>query len=151
MVKVNIINNYHKKFLKNSLIKQIADYTLKTQNKDNVEMSIVLCDNKEMKEYNSTYRGKDYPTDVLSFVDGERIGRYIYLGDIIISIDKVIEQSKEFEVEPEEEFVRLLVHGILHLIGYDHETSEEDEKIMMEIQDKIIDEVMTLFFQESNN
>lgn len=151
MLKVNIINNYGKIFLSKNKIKQIAEYTLKNQSKDNAELSIVLCRDEEIKEYNSTYRGKDYPTDVLSFVDGEKIGRYSYLGDIIISIDRVFEQSKEFEVSPEEELVRLLVHGILHLLGYDHETSEEDERIMMEIQDRIIEEIITLFFNCKNS
>jgi len=74
------------------------------------------------------------------------MGKITYLGDIIISIDKVKSQSEEYGVSFEEEFSRLLVHGILHLLGYDHETSEEDEKVMMSIQDKLVDEVLRNFF-----
>lgn len=145
MVKVNILNNYRLKFLTKKTISQIVKFVLGEMGKENVEVTIVLCGNDEMRSYNKTFRGKDYPTDVLSFPDGERMGKYVYLGDVIISIDKVYEQSREFEVEPFEEFVRLLVHGILHLLGYDHESSEEDERIMMELQDKIIERVLRCF------
>lgn len=149
MLKLNYINRYPKKFIQKKLVSYIIGITLEEVKKlneinidENSELSVVLCKNEEMREYNKTYRNKDYPTDVLSFPDGEKIGKYTYLGDIIISIDKVYEQSKEFEVKPIEEFVRLLVHGVLHLLGYDHETSEEDEKEMMELQDKIIDKIL---------
>ncbi len=145
MVKINVLNNYHTKFLDKKTITNISKIVLEEMDKDNVEMTIVLCGNDEIRNYNRDFRGKDYPTDVLSFPDGDRVGRYVYLGDIIISIDKVYEQSGEFEVKPFEEFVRLLVHGILHLLGYDHETSEEDEKVMMEIQDRIIDKILSSF------
>ncbi|MCX8029414.1 MAG: rRNA maturation RNase YbeY [Brevinematales bacterium] len=144
MIKVNIINNYGslRSFLKLKHVKEISTFVLRELSKNKVEITILLCKNEEIKEYNSKYRQKDYPTDVLSFPYGEKIGRYTYLGDIIISIDKVHEQSKEFEVSEFEEFLRLLVHGILHLLGYDHETSEEDEKIMMELQDNLIAKIM---------
>lgn len=145
MVKINVLNNYHTKFLDKKTITNISKIVLEEMDKDNVEMTIVLCGNDEIRNYNRDFRGKDYPTDVLSFPDGDRVGRYVYLGDIIISIDKVYEQSSEFGVKPYEEFVRLLVHGILHLLGYDHETSEEDEKVMMEIQDRIIDKILSSF------
>lgn len=145
MVKINLLNNYHSRFLDKKTILQVSKFALEEMGKDNVEMTIVLCGNDEIRNYNRSFRGKDYPTDVLSFPDGEKMGKYTYLGDIIISVDKVYEQSRDFEVEPFEEFVRLLVHGILHLLGYDHETSEEDEKVMMEIQDRIIDKILISF------
>lgn len=144
MIKVNVINNYKSRFISIKTLKKIVTFTLEKMNRDNVELSVVLCDDETIREYNRNYRNKDYATDVLSFPDGDIIGRYIYLGDIIISIDRVFAQSKEFEVEPTEEFVRLLVHGILHLLGYDHEKSEDDEKIMMSIQDNLITDVMNL-------
>lgn len=143
MIKVNVINNYTSRFISVKVIKEITTFVLKKMNKDNVELSIVLCDDETIREYNRNYRNKDYATDVLSFPDGDVIGRYIYLGDIIISIDRVFAQSKEFELEPIEEFVRLLVHGILHLLGYDHKTPEEEE-VMMSLQDNLITDVMNL-------
>ncbi|MCS7298891.1 MAG: rRNA maturation RNase YbeY [Spirochaetia bacterium] len=144
MIKVNVIDNYKSRFISIKTLKKITTFTLEKMNRDNVELSVVLCDDETIREYNRNYRNKDYATDVLSFPDGDIVGRYIYLGDIIISIDRVFAQSKEFGVEPIEEFVRLLVHGILHLLGYDHETSEDDEKVMMSIQDNLITDVMNL-------
>ena len=146
MIRVSLLNEYGKVDIPERKIKEIIKFVLKEMEKDNSELSLVLCNNDYIHFYNKEYRNKDYPTDVLSFVDGERIGKITYLGDIIISIDKVESQSEEYGVSFEEEFSRLLVHGILHLLGYDHETSEEDEKVMMSIQDKLVDEVLRKFF-----
>ena len=146
MIRVSLLNEYGKVDIPERKIKEIIKFVLKEMEKDNSEISLVLCNNDYIHFYNKEYRNKDYPTDVLSFVDGERIGKITYLGDIIISIDKVKSQSEEYGVSFEEEFSRLLVHGILHLLGYDHETSEEDEKLMMSIQDKLVDEVLRKFF-----
>jgi probable rRNA maturation factor len=146
MIRVSLLNEYGKVDIPERKIKEIIKFVLKEMEKDNSELSLVLCNNDYIHFYNKEYRNKDYPTDVLSFVDGERMGKITYLGDIIISIDKVKSQSEEYGVSFEEEFSRLLVHGILHLLGYDHETSEEDEKVMMSIQDKLVDEVLRKFF-----
>jgi len=146
MIRVSLLNEYGKVDIPGRKIKEIIKFVIKEMGKDNSELSLVLCNNDYIHFYNKEYRNKDYPTDVLSFVDGERIGKITYLGDIIISIDKVKSQSEEYGVSFEEEFSRLLVHGILHLLGYDHETSEEDEKVMMSIQDKLVDEVLRKFF-----
>ncbi len=146
MIRISILNEYRKVDIPERKIKEIIKFVLREMEKDNSELSLVLCNNDYIHFYNKEYRNKDYPTDVLSFVDGERMGKITYLGDIIISIDKVKSQSEEYGVSFEEEFSRLLVHGILHLLGYDHETSEEDEKVMMSIQDKLVDEVLRNFF-----
>jgi probable rRNA maturation factor len=146
MIRVSLLNEYGKVDIPERKIKEIIKFVLKEMEKDNSELSLVLCNNDYIHFYNKEYRNKDYPTDVLSFVDGEKMGKITYLGDIIISIDKVKSQSEEYGVSFEEEFSRLLVHGILHLLGYDHETSEEDEKVMMSIQDKLVDEVLRKFF-----
>jgi probable rRNA maturation factor len=146
MIRVSLLNEYGKVDIPKRKIKEIIKFVLREMEKDNSELSLVLCNNDYIHFYNKEYRNKDYPTDVLSFVDGERMGKITYLGDIIISIDKVKSQSEEYGVSFEEEFSRLLVHGILHLLGYDHETSEENEKVMMSIQDKLVDEVLRKFF-----
>lgn len=96
------------------------------------ELSIVLTDDLEIRELNRQYRGKDYATDVLSFAlledspstEGEIITP---IGDIVISLDKVIAQAKEYDVNDYQELLRLLIHGILHLLGYDHEDVAEEE------------------------
>ena len=81
---------------------------------------------------NKEYREKDAPTDVISFAyneDEDNGGFYEVLGDIIISLERVEEQSGEYGHSYEREFYYVLTHGILHLLGYDH--IEEDDKIEM--------------------
>ncbi|XMB66485.1 rRNA maturation RNase YbeY [Mycoplasmatota bacterium zrk1] len=99
------------------------------------EISFIFLNNPEMQEMNKTYRDKNYPTDVLTF-----IGDDDYLGDIFISIDKVKEQALEFDHSFEKELSFMFIHGFLHSLGYDHET-EEEYKEMFEIQDKIMEAV----------
>ncbi|MDW7669782.1 MAG: rRNA maturation RNase YbeY [Bacillota bacterium] len=106
----------------------------------NVEVSLSFVNNKEIKELNMKYRGKDYSTDVLSFPLNEGVEDLIILGDIIISIDKVIQQSEEFNHSFERELTYLIIHGMFHLLGYDH-LKEEDKIIMRNKEKKIIKEL----------
>jgi probable rRNA maturation factor len=103
-----------------------------------VELSVKLCSNDYIRELNRTYREKDAPTDVLSFpmytkeeledVDGEE-DETVPLGDIVISLERAKEQAKELGNTFLREIAFLTVHSVLHLLGYDHELSpEEDEK-----------------------
>jgi len=114
---------------------------------DKAELSITFVDNETIQLINREYRGKDAPTDVISFaleemgedeveIVGENLPRV--LGDIIISIPKAKEQAKEYGHSFEREIGFLTVHGFLHLLGYDHET-KEDEKEMFEKQEKILE------------
>ena len=81
-----------------------------------VELSILLTDDDGIRGLNRDYRGKDKPTDVLSFPMEDEI----MLGDVVISTERASEQAAEFRVSEDEELSRLLVHGILHLVGHDH-------------------------------
>ncbi|MDE5413900.1 rRNA maturation RNase YbeY [Alkalihalobacterium chitinilyticum] len=110
------------------------------------EISITFVDDKRIQEINRDYRGKDTPTDVISFAlneAGEEEVQIIdpegpnVLGDIIISIPRTIEQAQHYEHSFERELGFLLVHGFLHLLGYDHLTGEE-EKIMFSRQEEIL-------------
>lgn len=104
------------------------------------EVSILLTVDEEIKELNRQYRKINKPTDVLSFPmeDG-----YL-LGDIVISMDTAEEQAKEFEVSLEEEASRLLIHGLLHLLGYDHvkggaqakKMRAKEEELMILLEEK---------------
>lgn len=123
--------------LTENTVKDIIDFILNYLSLDNKEISFLFCDNNQIHELNRDYRYKDYPTDVLSFESGEED----FLGDIAISIDKVIEQAKDIGHSETDELLRLIVHGILHLLGFDHERSEEDEKIMFDKEMQIIVEV----------
>ena len=104
------------------------------------EITIVLTTNQEIHKLNAQFLGHDYPTDVLSFpsdeidIDTENN----YLGDIIISYERAVEQAQQANHSVEDELKLLLVHGILHLLGFDHD-DEERKKIMWEKQAKILD------------
>ena len=110
------------------------------------EVSVTFCDNAYIRKLNSEYRGKDTHTDVLSFplIDfggGEEPPadeREIMLGDIVISLERAEEQAKEFGHSFEREVAFLCVHSVLHLLGYDHERSDEDEEIMCSRQREIM-------------
>lgn len=126
-----------------TFIKVCVEKILKELNLENVEVSITLTDDETIREINKQWRGKDKPTDVLSFPQEETIGyKYKVLGDVIISLPYAKKQAKEIGFTFKEEVVRLLIHGILHLLGYDHERSEEDEKIMFDLQDKIFENII---------
>lgn len=109
-------------------------------------VSVSFVDNKFIHGMNRDYRNVDRPTDVISFafLDGcdDREAQLnsngpVCLGDIYISIDKAVEQAKEYGHSIERELSFLFVHGMLHLLGYDHMTPE-DEKVMFRLQDEIL-------------
>lgn len=96
------------------------------------ELSVLFTDDKEVRVLNRDFRGKDKPTDVLSF-PLEREG---YLGDIAISVQTARRQAKEYGSRLHEELVRLLIHGVLHLEGYDHEGVSKSEAQKMRRKEK---------------
>lgn len=136
---------------KKELIKKVVEHTLKSENFSlNTEISFSIVTNEEIKELNSKYRGIDRITDVLSFplidFENEEISEneeIIMLGDIIISIEKALEQAKEYGHSEEREISFLTAHSMLHLLGYDHMEPNE-EKIMFEKQEKILTELNIL-------
>jgi len=109
------------------------------------EISLTLCDNLYIHELNKQYRNIDKPTDVLSFpllALGEvpPVDEVFLLGDIIVSTEKAEEQAREFDHSLKRELIFLFVHGLLHLLGYDHETAD-DEADMFAKQKKIMNMV----------
>ena len=111
------------------------------------EISVTFVDNAAIQELNAQYRGKDMPTDVLSFPLGEN-GVYdknedsgaSLLGDIVISKDKVLSQAEQYGHSPKREYAFLIAHSMLHLFGYDH-MEEEERRIMEERQRRIMEKV----------
>lgn len=103
------------------------------------EVSLILVSLEEIHRMNKEYRGLDRPTDVISFEETDEEDEN-YLGDIFICIDKVYEQAKSYEHSNEREFAFLLLHGILHLSGYDH-IEKEDEIIMFNKQDELLEKL----------
>lgn len=114
--------------------------------KDNFYAEINIVDNQKIHEINRDYRGIDRPTDVISFafnddVEGEVkiIGNPInFLGEIYINHERALEQANELNQSFEKEMCFLFVHGLLHLLGYDHMTQEEEE-IMFGVQRQIFE------------
>jgi len=106
---------------------------------EGIEISVYLTDDNTIKLLNKNFRGKDKATDVLSFTYNEQVGGYKLLGEIAISIDTAKRQAKELGHSLEEEIKRLLVHGFVHLLGYDHELGEEEEKQFMELEKRLIE------------
>jgi probable rRNA maturation factor len=117
---------------------------------DNVEVSVSFVDNEEMRKLNKYYRGIDKPTDVLSFPLAEFEETYDKIekidqeseevqpiGDIVISLEKALEQSMEYGHSFEREVAYLTAHSMLHLLGYDHQT-EEERKIMRQKEKEIM-------------
>ena len=126
-----------KKFPSRAL-KKIAQAILVLVGQAEAELSLALIGNTEMQKLNAKYRDRDYSTDVLSF-PGEEIPILAnrLLGDVIISVDRAGEQAKERGRTADEEMVTLLIHGIVHLLGYDHERSAKDARVMKRLENKI--------------
>lgn len=104
-------------------------------NKENqYEISLLITNDETIHLLNKEYRQKDKPTDVLSFPMEDDI----MLGDIVISLDTAKKQALERDINVDREVAFLFIHGLLHLLGYDHETSAEDEKEMFALQEEIL-------------
>lgn len=132
-------------FMDEEKINEFVDMILeheKLENTENTYVSFLITTNDIIQNINSEYRGKDTPTDVISFAynETENIGPFDILGDIIISAEKVTEQAKEYGHSTEREFYYVLCHGMLHLLGYDH-IDDEDKKVMREKEEELLKEI----------
>ena len=128
-----------------SVVRRAALATLENQKFPyDAEISVTLCDNAYIRKLNKKYRNKDKHTDVLSFPIydngefdmGECIGGAV-LGDIVISLERAREQARELNHGFLHEVAFLTVHSTLHLLGYDHERSEEEDELQCRIQREI--------------
>lgn len=104
---------------------------------ENTNFTLLVCDSQTIQRINHLRRGKNKPTDVLSFPGTNEIRSY-FSGEIVISIEFAKEQASQLGIPFEEELGRLFVHGVLHNFGYDHETSQEEERKMQELEDLIL-------------
>ncbi len=115
--------------------------TLVKRLRESAQLSVVLVSNKEIQKLNKTWMGKDYATDVLSFpmdLDEPPAGLPYEIGELIISLEKAVEQADEYGHSFERELAFLFVHGCLHVLGFDHMNSK-DEKDMFDRQKEILD------------
>ena len=102
------------------------------------EVEVSVIGEKEMKELNFRYRGKNKVTDVLSFAwQEDKKVKSEFLGQIYICYPQIARQAAELSVNVKEEFARMLTHGLLHIMGYDH-VKKQDAKKMFKIQEEIV-------------
>nr|WP_276716461.1 rRNA maturation RNase YbeY [Kyrpidia tusciae] len=126
------------------LIAAVLEEAASREGVDAAEVSVVLVDDERIRELNRDYRGVDRPTDVLSFAmregEGEPVqteeGREL-LGDIVISVETAERQANQYGHSLRRELAFLAVHGFLHLLGYDHQ-SPEQERVMFGKQEEVL-------------
>ena len=131
-------NNLYKDY---DYLNDVIKKTLEHERARDAYLSVIFVDNLEIKRINKEYRHIDKVTDVISFalednheqIIGDRI-----LGDIYISIPRMKEQAIEYGHSEKRELSFLCCHGLLHLLGYDHVNSKEEEKVMFDLQDEIL-------------
>jgi probable rRNA maturation factor len=122
------------------LLMRAAVTALEHESAENGAMTVVLTDAESMRELNRTFAGDDYPTDVLSFVDGtiDPESGLRYFGDVIIAVDIATDQADQAGHSLSSELKLLVAHGVLHLLGHDHAGAEE-KKRMWSAQTEILD------------
>lgn len=135
------------------LVKTVCEKALASEGWDfDAQISITFTNNKDIRIINKEHRGIDRHTDVLSFpmlvfdenleiIDAEYDGDFVVLGDIVISTEQALLQAEEYGHSIKRELAFLVAHSMLHLLGYDHELGEEQEKIMFSKQKNILEEL----------
>ncbi|NLJ80327.1 MAG: rRNA maturation RNase YbeY [Firmicutes bacterium] len=145
-----LLNNFQKRFSIKGYQKLISR-GLKTAARleglgPGLEVSVSFMDDAQIQELNLKYRGLNEPTDVLSFPQTEEDGFFLpekaprVLGDIVISLERAWEQAADFGHSMEREVVYLAIHGIFHLLGYDHQTPREKGK-MRQREEAVLNEL----------
>ena len=141
------INNLTTEDIDEEAIKKIADIVLRGEGKENLSFSLAFVGQGRMRQVNKKFRKKNRVTDVLSFSESKallekfKVGNLVKtqnLGEIIICIREVKKNAKRFDFSFQKELSRVLIHGILHLMGYDHETNEKDAKKMREKEEQYL-------------
>ena len=123
----------------------ISDAVKKTFQNENVEsqnnhISVLLTSDDNIKELNLKYRNKNKATNVLAFPIKESIEQKNYIGDLAISLEKIIFESNKYKIKKNKYLSQITIHGILHLLGYDH-IKDDDYEVMNKIEDRIIREL----------
>jgi len=137
-----IINETEEEIKEKKEIEDFLKFAIKKLKLKNIVFDIIIVDNERIKELNRDYRGIDNYTDVISFAleDYADIKTEVrLLGDIYISLPKIKEQSESYGHSFLREFAFLSIHGLLHLLGYDH-MNPEDEKKMFSLQEELLNE-----------
>jgi len=127
---------------KKSDIQKLAHAVAKRDKKLKGEVEINIIGDKEMQKLNKCYRGQDMSTDVLAFAwQEDKVIKSDFLGQVYINYLQIKRQAKEVNITIEEEFKRIIVHGLLHLLGYDHKEKKE-AKVMFNLQEEILEDIL---------
>jgi probable rRNA maturation factor len=132
MIEINNVNNENLDF---KHLNNLAQSFLDTYGLNKKLVSIAFISKEEMRKINYDYRAKDTNTDVLSFVEEKGSD---YLGEVLINYDKIKEQAKEFKNSADKDLEFILIHGLLHLLGYIDE-KEKDKEIMIRLGDEFLE------------
>ena len=143
MNKVEIFIQVNEDIEELETVKKVLESALQKEKLENTSFNVIIVDNNYIHELNKTYRNIDRETDVITFAleDEDTIinpSEERVLGDIYISIDKAREQAKDYSHSLLRELSFLAVHGFYHLLGYDHQTKEE-ESIMFQKQEEVLE------------
>tara|TARA_B100001063_G_C16726400_1_gene536679 strand:+ start:959 stop:1408 length:450 start_codon:yes stop_codon:yes gene_type:complete len=128
----------YKKCISNS-VNQIFKI-IKFSSNNEISISFLLTSNSEIKLLNQKYRNKNKPTNVLSFPMNEKIENKNYLGDVVIACEKIIDESYEQNIKKYKYLSKMTIHGVLHLLGYKHDTDRQFKK-MNSIEKNILEEI----------
>ncbi|MCB9061190.1 MAG: rRNA maturation RNase YbeY [Halobacteriovoraceae bacterium] len=126
--------------------KKIAGESIILKKQNFISLNLVMCGAKKIRSLNKLYRDKDKKTDVLSFPVHESLrtpqqlpSKEVELGDIYICHEVAMKQSIEFNISFEQEVIHQFIHGLLHLVGHDHEVSQKEAQIMFRLEDTLVE------------
>ncbi len=137
---VSVISRRRLSGVRSARVAADARHLLRALDEAGAELSVTLVDDAEIHRLNRDFRGKDRPTDVLAFAmrEGKRVvGDETTLGDVVISLDTAGRQARRRRVSPADEVRTLLIHGVLHLLGYDHERSAVEARRMKAMERRL--------------
>lgn len=135
------INNLTKSRIDNNLLIRVAKIVLRGENRGDVGLSIALVRQEKIKELNKKYRRKNRVTDVLSFSESKKPKFGEGLGEVVICPSQVKKDAKKYGLTFGKELARVLVHGVLHLLGYDHEKGKKRAELMEKKQNYYLQKI----------
>jgi len=140
MIKINLNKIYKCRFTTREVL-EVVNLIAKKEKKVKGELEINVVGNSFIKKINKEYRGINKETDVLSFAWSEdKFIKSDFLGQIYISYPKIKDQARINKITIKEEFVRMITHGVLHLVGYDHDVKSRSDK-MFKIQEEVVKKI----------